>query len=131
MVLSRSQTGESITVNWSIPSLSLARGFLTYTINYQQTTPTGRSRRQSTVECSSSPCSVPVSQGGVVITGLDPSVSYDVGVTPVNEAGTQGPPLTDTSTAVPSGSNIGLIAGAAAGGAIVVLVILILVICCW
>jgi len=131
-VLSRSQTGDRITVTWSIPTLSQARGFLSYTITFQSSDPSTRRRRQSATECFSSPCTALVDQGTIDILGLDPSTGYDVTVTPANELGEQGPPLTSLSEAVATGPDIAIIAAAAAGGGVVfILLLLIVLVCCW
>ena len=91
----RSASGEDIQLQWAVPSLLVARGFLQYSVEFMGSTSSDGVRRreeeEETVVCQGSPCSVPVGQGGVLITQLDPLSAYDIIVTPINEDGLKGP----------------------------------------
>ena len=88
-----------IMVSWTVPSLVLARGFVDYLLEYEEAGQVRR-RRQSSRDssCTSSPCKVPASRGGAVITGLDPKRSYRVDVSPVNQDGVTGTLMSDSGT---------------------------------
>lgn len=79
-------SGTEIRVEWEVPSLADAGGFLEYKVHYSVVPAGGqRSTRQEVgVACSSSPCRVPVDDGGVNIVGLDTSADYSVSVQPFN-----------------------------------------------
>ena len=79
-------SGTEIKVEWEVPGLADAGGFLEYEVHYSVVPPDGqRSTRQEVgVACSSSPCRVPVEDGGVNIVGLDTSADYSVSVQPFN-----------------------------------------------
>lgn len=89
-------SGTEIMVTWSVPSLVLARGFVDYLLEYSPVSQVRRRRQSSGSSCTSSPCKVPASRGGVVISGLDPKSSYTVRVSPVNEDGVTGTLMSDT-----------------------------------
>ena len=50
----------------------------------------GSRKRQSGTPCSQSPCDVPGTDSNVLITGLEPGISYAVRVAIVNGGGRQG-----------------------------------------
>ena len=65
-------------------------GFVTLTITFLPSgiLSVGSRKRQTTtattVECTTSPCNVPYEAGSVRITGLNPTVDYNVEIQPVN-----------------------------------------------
>ena len=89
-------SGSEARVSWIVPSLLVARGFLSYTIEFLPSV-TGRiKKRQNDGTCTVSPCSVPVQLGGVTLTDLDPFLSYGITVSAVNEDGVHGESTTGT-----------------------------------
>ena len=71
-------------VSWIPLTIVEARGFiLNYLIEYSEVGSSRRRKRQTT----GSPVEVPASQSSVVISDLTPGVSYNVGVTATNSAG--------------------------------------------
>ncbi len=88
-------------VTWTVPSLDEAKGFLVYIVDFEPATG-GRRKRQQTagVLCplSLSPCRVPVEDGGVTVSGLDPNVVYSVMVVAENGDSVRGEMLTATCT---------------------------------
>lgn len=82
-------SGIRIDVSWKVPSLIEAMGFVVYEVSFRAAMGGGAGgrRKRQEGECTESPCSVPVEEGGVVITGLDADVNYVVSVQPVNGEG--------------------------------------------
>ena len=72
-------------MTWDVPTLMEAKGFVSYTVTFDPSNE-ARRKRQTSGQCSSSPCSpVPVEEGGVVIAGVDPGTTYSFNVAPTNE----------------------------------------------
>ncbi len=91
-----SRTADTLSLSWDVPTLIEARGYVSYMVAFAPNEG-ARRRRQTPDECSVSPCNVPVEKGGVVISGLDAGTTYDLTVTPSNEAGVTGPPAMATA----------------------------------
>ena len=78
-------SGSTIAVTWDVPTLSEAKGFVSYTVTFEPSNE-ARRKRETSGQCSSSPCNpVPVEEGGVVIAGVDPGTTYSFNVAPTNE----------------------------------------------
>ena len=82
-------SGSEASVTWTVPSLQQARGFVTYIIK-SLPTKSGIMGNYEKLTCGISPCSVSVEVGGVTLTGLNPGLSYDIVVIPINEDETKG-----------------------------------------
>lgn len=93
-------TSTEIVVEWEVPSLVKAGGFLEYVVRYEPVSNQGarRNRQEVSSACTRSPCYVPVGDARVAIIGLDPATGYDVTVQPFNEEGESGPAVVRTGT---------------------------------
>ena len=144
-----------INVTWAVPSLVDAKGFVDYVLEYTPATPTeGRRRRRqtSTSRCTASPCTVPVEMGGAMLVSLDPTQTYTVSVSPMNEDGVMGTLKSATGRSLPHSCHASLhmsvfvvkptgtdpfpllfvIVGVVVGTLVLaVLLLCIIVICCW
>ena len=77
-------SGTTMNVSWVPLTIVEARGFiLNYLIEYSEVGSSRRRKRQTT----GSLVEVPASQSSVLINDLTPGVSYNVGVTAANSAG--------------------------------------------
>ena len=92
-VISTRSSGSTIMVTWNVPTLTEAMGFVTYTVTFEPSSGARRKRQSPSGQCSSSPCNpVPVEEGGVIITGVDPGTVYSLNVAPTNEENVNGIP---------------------------------------
>ena len=83
-------------MTWTVLPLDQAKGFITLSITFGPLAFTNgleaRQKRQTSNECSQSPCQIPYEQGSVRITGLNPQQDYFIVVVPRNEEGEIGTP---------------------------------------
>ena len=95
--ITRINDGTAANITWMVLPLDLVGGHALFQIVFSQSGTTKRQAGGDAMECAASGCRVPYQQGGVIVTGLDPDQDVNFRITPTNEEGEEGTPVTQTS----------------------------------
>ena len=94
--VTRINEGRAANISWPVLPVDQVGSIAHFVINYSQA---GRKRQSGdqSVECTGSGCRVPYEQGSVIVSGLNPDLTFTFNIMAVNEEGEQGNAVMFTS----------------------------------